>query len=99
MIDFHLLLLESSDYNVRAMAGENIALILEDRDENISDEEDSRTEPYYERLNELISELSALSIGKLFLNYLEGNKYTSKKEKVAQKSTFRDILASVRVLR
>ena len=77
ILDCHMLLLDAAEVEVRTLAGENIALILESFEET----------KIFERLDELIAELNALSV--------ESKKSRSKKDRVVQKASFREILTSV----
>ncbi|KAH6567490.1 hypothetical protein BASA60_009020 [Batrachochytrium salamandrivorans] len=87
ILDAHLELLNSDDVDVRIAAGENIAIIIENRMMMTDEEDTPKTEPYYESLNELLQQLRFLS--------QDSQRHRAKKERTTQKSSFRDILQTV----
>ncbi|KAI8930233.1 interferon-related developmental regulator-domain-containing protein [Entophlyctis helioformis] len=87
ILDTHKSLLESDDVDVRIAAGENIAIIIEDRDAMAEEDEPAETEPFYKDSHELIRQLAFLS--------QDSNRHRAKKERATQKSAFRDILYTV----
>ncbi|KAH9257539.1 hypothetical protein BASA81_004301 [Batrachochytrium salamandrivorans] len=91
ILDAHLELLNSDDVDVRIAAGENIAIIIENRMMMTDEEDTPKTEPYYESLNELLQQLRFLS--------QDSQRHRAKKERTTQKSSFRDILQTVELLR
>ncbi|EGF82079.1 hypothetical protein BATDEDRAFT_36696 [Batrachochytrium dendrobatidis JAM81] len=87
ILDAHVELLESDDVDVRIAAGENIAIVIEDRMATAEEDEAPKTEPYYESKNELLQQLRFLS--------QDSQRHRAKKERSVQKSAFRDILNTV----
>ncbi|KAI8897344.1 interferon-related developmental regulator-domain-containing protein [Globomyces pollinis-pini] len=87
IMDRHMELLEDNDVDVRIIAGENIALFLEDRYHYVTTNQIQEETPFFERLDELISTLDKLSH--------DSQKSRAKRDRAIQKSSFRDILNSV----
>ncbi|KAJ3276641.1 Interferon- developmental regulator 1 [Terramyces sp. JEL0728] len=82
----HVELLEHEDVDVRIAAGENIALFIEDLSFHFM-ESDKDPELFIENKYEIIRTLEELS--------KDSSRYQGKKNRALQKSSFRDILATV----
>jgi hypothetical protein len=86
IIDKHLEILDHDSLEVRIVAGENIALLLQERRDKFAEE--GMEIDHVESLNEIYSKLEELA--------RDSSKSIAKKERSTQKASFRDVLASVK---
>ncbi|KAJ3324143.1 Interferon- developmental regulator 1 [Boothiomyces sp. JEL0866] len=86
LLETHVDLLEHEDVDVRVASGENIALFIEDLSLHFM-ESDQDIDLFIENKYELVRTLEELS--------KDSTKYQGKKNRAMQKSSFRDIVATV----
>jgi hypothetical protein len=73
-LDLHMLKLESTDVNIRTMAGENIALMINQKESKHINQK----EFFYHRQEELLSLLESLSRGNNYLKRLDSTPFKAR---------------------